>query len=152
MKVEWNLQPHLDEPTVVIHAREKTDALLELEQQLLGLHLSPIPAEDGTRTLLLQPEDIIRFYTDAKSVLAQTKEQTCTVHLRLYELEERLDHHTFVRISNSEIINLKQITALDLKLSGTIRITLKGGVVTYASRRYVKKIKEALGLGGRMSK
>lgn len=152
MKVEWNLQPNLDEPTVVIHAREKTAALLELEQQLLGLHLSPIPAEDGTRTLLLQPADILRFYTDGKGVLAQTEAQTCTVHLRLYELEERLDRHTFVRISNSEIINLKQITALDLKLSGTIRITLKGGVVTYASRRSVKKIKEALGLGRRMSK
>ena len=123
MKVEWNLQPNLDEPTVVIHAREKTDALLELEQQLLGLHLSPIPAEDGTRTLLLQPAEILRFYTDGKGVLAQTEAQTCTVHLRLYEL----------------------------KLSGTIRITLQGGVVTYASRRYVKKIKEALGLGRRMS-
>lgn len=151
MKVEWKLHADLDEPIVVIHAREKTAALLELERQLLGLRLSPIPAEDGTRTLLLQPEEILRFYTDGKGVLAQTETQTCTVHLRLYELEERLDGHTFVRISNSEIINLKKITALDLKLSGTIRITLKGGVITYASRRYVKKIKDALGLGRRMS-
>ena len=54
--------------------------------------------------------------------------------------------HAFVRISHSEIVNLRKITALDLSLTGTIRITLAGGTVCYASRRYVKKIKEALGL------
>ena len=65
---------------------------------------------------------------------------------RLYELEGKLDRHTFVRISHSEIVNLRKVTALDLSLTGTIRMTLAGGVVCYVSRRYVKKIKEALGL------
>ena len=79
----------------------------------------------------------------------QTAEKIYTVRLRLYELEERLDPHTFVRISNSEILNLKKITAMDLSLTGTIRITLEDGTSTYVSRRYVKKIKDALGLGRR---
>nr|WP_325299094.1 LytTR family transcriptional regulator DNA-binding domain-containing protein [uncultured Oscillibacter sp.] len=33
-----------------------------------------------------------------------------------------------------------------LILSGTIRMTLKDGTACYVSRRYVKKIKEVLGL------
>ena len=61
-------------------------------------------------------------------------------------LAARLDRHTFVRISHSEIISLRKITALDLSLTGTIRVTLEGGAVSYVSRRYVRKIKEALGL------
>ena len=65
---------------------------------------------------------------------------------RLYELEGRLDRHVFVRISHSEIVNLKKVTALDLSLTGTIRMTLAGDTVCYVSRRYVKKIKEAIGL------
>ena len=149
MKVEWVLQPELEEPKVVIYAGEKTQALLELERQLSGWNLSPIPATLGEDTLLLPPEQVLRFYTDGKGVCAQTAAQTCAVRLRLYELEERLDPRTFVRISNSEILNLKKITAMDLSLTGTIRITLEGGTVTYVSRRYVKKIKEALGLGRR---
>lgn len=68
------------------------------------------------------------------------------MRLRLYELEQRLDARRFVRISHSEIVNLKQVTGLDLGLTGTIRMTLSGGTVTYVSRRYVKRIKEALGL------
>ena len=51
-----------------------------------------------------------------------------------------------VRISNSEIVNLDYVTALDLSLAGTIRMTLDHSVNTYVSRRYVKRIKEALGL------
>ena len=62
------------------------------------------------------------------------------------KVEVKLDRHTFVRISNSEIIKLKKDTALDLTLSGTIKMTLQGGTVCWVSRRYVKKIKEALEL------
>ena len=41
---------------------------------------------------------------------------------------------------------MTKVTALDLKLSCTIQMTLSGNTVCYVSRRYVKKIKEALGL------
>ena len=51
-----------------------------------------------------------------------------------------------MRISNSEIVNLKKVTSLDLSLTGTIRMTLNGSVTAYVSRRYVKKIKQAIGL------
>ena len=77
---------------------------------------------------------------------ARTPEAVYTVRERLYELERRLAAKRFVRISHSEIVNLKRVTALDLSLTGTIRMTLTGGVTVYVSRRYVKKIKEVLGL------
>ena len=64
----------------------------------------------------------------------------------LRQEEERLAALRFARISHSEIINLKQVKALDLTFTGTIRITLADGTVCWASRRYVKKIKEVLGL------
>lgn len=146
MKVELKLQPGLEETKIVIYAPQETQALRQLVQQLEQADLSPIFAQKGERTLLLPPETILRFFTDGKGVCAQTAEDTYPVRLRLYELEERLDPHTFVRISNSEIVNLKKITSLDLSLTGTIRVTLNGSVTTYVSRRYVKKIKQAIGL------
>ena len=76
----------------------------------------------------------------------QTGEAVYTVRERLYELERRLAGRSFARVSHSEIVNLKRVTALDLSLTGTIRMTLTGGVTAYVSRRYVKKIKEVLGL------
>ena len=112
--------------------------LSEREKGLLGFR--------GTEAVMLAPETILRFYGEDKEVRAQTAEGVYTVRHRLYELEERLDRQQFVRISHSEIVNLRQVTGLDLGLTGTIRMTLTGGVTTYVSRRYVKKIKEVLGL------
>ena len=145
MKVELNIEPSLPDVTVVIHAPARTEeverllaVLSERETGLLGFR--------GTEAVMLAPETILRFYGEDKEVRAQTAEGVYTVRHRLYELEERLDRQQFVRISHSEIVNLRQVTGLDLGLTGTIRMTLTGGVTTYVSRRYVKKIKEVLGL------
>lgn len=146
MKIELHIDPSLPETTVSIHAPSRTpeiDALLErladAEEPLLGFR------SDGT-AVPLEPDTLLRFYGEDKAVHVQTTEGVFTIRSRLYELEQQLDGRRFVRISHSEIINLKHVTALDLGLTGTIRMTLTGGVTTYVSRRYVKRIKEVLGL------
>ena len=145
MEVEVRIEPERTDVRVVIHAPARTEEverllarLSEQEDSLLGFR--------GTKAVTLAPETILRFYGEDKEVRAQTAEGVYTVRHRLYELEERLDRQQFVRISHSEIVNLRQVTGLDLGLTGTIRMTLTGGVTTYVSRRYVKKIREVLGL------
>lgn len=147
MDVEIKVEPGRPEPKILILAGEETEELRCLAQELAGLTLAPIPVWLGEQTRRLPQGDFLRFYTDGKGVSAQTADQTYSVRLRLYELEERLDPRRFVRISNSEIVNLDRVTAIDLSLTGTICMTLNGTVHTYVSRRYVKKIKETLGLG-----
>lgn len=147
MDVELKIEPGRQEPKIIILAGEESDALRRLAEELSSLALGPIPVWQGERTQLLPQSEFLRFYADGKGVSAQTAQDTWTVRLRLYELEEQLDPRQFVRISNSEIVNLKRVTALDLSLAGTIRMTLDGNVHSYVSRRYVKKIKETLNLG-----
>ena len=65
--------------------------------------------------------------------------------MRLYEIEEKLCSGNFVRISNSEIINLKKVKNFDLSFTGTILVRLSDGSTSYVSRRYVSKIKKILG-------
>lgn len=148
MEVEIRLEPGRKEPRAVIYAGTDTPELQELVQRLSGVFLGPVPAFQGERAVLLEPGEVYRFYTDGKGVSAQTEAGVYAVRLRLYELEERLDTTRFVRISNSEIINLDRVTAIDLSLAGTIRMTLEGAVHAYVSRRYVKKIKDTLNLRG----
>ncbi|MGE4277741.1 MAG: LytTR family DNA-binding domain-containing protein [Lawsonibacter sp.] len=150
--MELKLEPGRQEPKVIILAGEETAELRRLAQELSGLPLGPIPAWLGEEARRLPQGDVLRFYTDGKGVSAQTEEGVYSVRLRLYELEERLDPRKFVRISNSEIVNLDKVTALDLSLAGTIRMTLDGATAVYVSRRYVKKMKETLGLGRRSGK
>ena len=126
------------EPLLLLRELDNKAARLEGGGVLIGWQ--------GGRAVPLAAEDILRCYGEEKGVKCQTPGGVYDLKARLYELEGRLDRHTFVRISHSEIISLRKITALDLSLTGTIRVTLEGGAVSYVSRRYVRKIKEALGL------
>ena len=145
LKIDVTLDPALEELLVKVLSPGETEELrallgrLEEPRRLTGFREgSAVP---------LEAAEVLRFYGEDKEVRAQALDgEIYTVRLRLYELEERLDRKTFVRVSHSEIVNWKRVTTLDLSLSGTIRVTLEGGVVTYVSRRYVKKIKEVLGI------
>ena len=152
MEVEIKIVPECQEPKLIIYAAQDTPELRELARQLESISLGPIQVWEEERAFLLQQRDFLRFYTEGKGVCAQTAEKTYTVRLRLYELEERLDPMRFVRISNSEIVNLDTITAIDLSYTGTIRMTLNGAVTCFVSRRYMKKIKEVLNQKRRDSK
>ena len=144
MEVEIRIEPGRQEPKLVVLAGEESEELRRLADSLSALSLGPIPAGRGEERLLLPQGSFLRFYADGKGVSGQTESEIYSVPLRLYELEERLNAARFVRISNSEIINLDRVTAVDLSLSGTICMTLDGTVKAYVSRRYVKKIKQAL--------
>lgn len=144
MEVEIKIDPERQEPKLVIYAAQDSPELQALARQLAGLSLGPLQVWEEERSFLLPQSAFLRFYTQGKGVCAQTNEKTFAVRLRLYELEERLDPLRFVRISNSEIVNLNCVTAIDLSYTGTICMTLNGKVSSYVSRRYVKKIKEVL--------
>ena len=144
MKVEVRIDPGCGETEVTITAPALTDEVKALAARLEGG--AALIGWDGDTAVPLSEADILRCYGEEKGVKVQTIGAVYDLRERLYELEARLDRHTFVRISHSEIVNLRKVTALDLSLTGTIRITLTGGTVCYVSRRYVKKIKETLDL------
>ena len=146
MQLQFQLDPAQTEPKITVTASALTDELKELLLRLEHGRPTAITAYDSDRAVLLSPEDILRFFADGKAVCVQTQDGIYSVRQRLYELEELLDPHRFVRISHSEIVNLAHVRALDLKLSGTIRMTLTGDVTCFVSRRSLKKIKQALNL------
>ena len=144
MKVDIRIDPACGEPSATITAPALTEEVRALAARLEGG--AALIGWEGDRAVPLSEGDILRCYGEEKGVKVQTIGGSYDLRERLYELEGKLDRHTFVRISHSEIVNLGKVTALDLSLTGTIRMTLTGGTVCWVSRRYVKKIKQALGL------
>lgn len=144
MKVDIHIEPGCGEISVTITAPALTDQVKALAVRLQGGGV--LTGWRGDVAVPLPAAEVLRCYGEEKGVKVQTTQGVYDLKERLYELESKLDRHTFVRISHSELVNLEKVTALDLSLTGTIRMTLAGDVVCYVSRRYVKKIKEALGL------
>lgn len=146
MRVEIKIDGSCKEPKVVILTDRMTDEVNALVQRLSQEPPQMLTGFRGDRAEVLEPPDILRIYASGGKVFAATAEGEYTLRFRLYELEERLDKQRFVRISNSEIINLKQVKGFDLSFTGTICVALSDGTVTYVSRRYVSKLKQVFGL------
>ena len=144
MKVDIHIEPGCGEISVTITAPALTDQVKALAVRLQGGGV--LTGWRGDVAVPLAAAEILRCDGEEKGVKVQTTQGVYDLKERLYELESKLDRHTFVRISHSELVNLEKVTALDLSLTGTIRMTLAEDTVCYVSRRYVKKIKEALGL------
>lgn len=146
MQIEIKIDSGFKEPKAVIFTDKVTDEITELVRQLSDERSSIIAGFKDDTAELLEHNDIFRIYASNGKVYAETANGTFTLRLRLYEAEQRLDSQLFVRISNSEIINLKKVTNFDLSFVGTICVKLSNGTVTYVSRRYVAKIKQILGI------
>ena len=147
MKVEIQIDPSLEEPVVVLRTPSPTEEVEALAARLRGEAVpQPFTVYREREAARVSRSMVLRFYAEDKGVLCQTGTGTFTVRQRLYELEEALAGTRFVRVSNSEIVNLDRVTGLDLTLAGTIKMTLEDGTVCWVSRRYVKKIRSALGL------
>lgn len=146
MQIEIRLDPAQSEPKIIVQAAALTDEVNAILDRLREDTPQFLPGIRADRLELLEPASIIRIYAGSGKVFAVTPKGEYTLRLRLYELEQRLDPQQFVRISNSEIIQLKKIESLDLSLAGTICVQLQGGQSTYVSRRYLPKLKKILGI------
>lgn len=63
----------------------------------------------------------------------------------MYELEEILGEN-FIRVSNTDIVNMKKVKNFDMSITGSIHINFLDGDSVYASRRYISAIKKQLGI------
>ena len=146
MQVEIRIDSTVREPKVIVLTDRMTDEVNEIVRKISETEPMMLAGFREDTVTVLDPEEIYRIYAANGKVFAVAGKTEYSLRMRLYEVEERFHGSSFVRISNSEIINLKAVRSFDLSLAGTIRVALKNGEAAYVSRRYVAKIKEALGM------
>lgn len=146
MEVELKIDENCEAPKVVIYTRSVTPQITALVNQLSGDAPKRVAAFRGEEIFLVEPEDIFTIYTEGQKVFVGLSAEVYRLKNRLYELEELFTGTSFLRISNSEIVNFSKVESLDLSISGTITLRLKNGKTSFVSRRYMDKIKKYLGL------
>ncbi|MFA7177589.1 MAG: LytTR family transcriptional regulator [Clostridiaceae bacterium] len=131
---------------VVIYTDEVNDEVNELVKRLSDDAPKVLAGFRDNSFELLDLSEIIRVFASSGKVFAVTRDGEYSLRLRLYEIGERLKKSDFVRISNSEIINLRKVKSFDLSFTGTICVTFSDSSKSYVSRRYVSEIKKVLGI------
>lgn len=144
MEIEVKIDSAYKEPKVIIITDKITDEVKSVMKRISENKKLTVFSEE--EAIIVEADEIIRIYSESKKVYVQTNHDTYSIRMRLYELEEKLVSNQFIRISQSELINRNQIVSMDISLTGTIGVLLKGDIKTFASRRYVSKIKKQLGI------
>ncbi|HEL2109779.1 TPA: LytTR family transcriptional regulator [Streptococcus suis] len=147
MKVKLAISPEILEDLVTIEAQAMSEQVSHLVSYIQNLdkQRSSLTVKKGEQVYLVDHDEIVRLYLEDSLLQVETVETTYTSNLRLYQVKEDLPAN-FLQISQSEIIHIKQLDHLKLTANGLVKLVMKNGSVTYSSRRYLKIIKERLGL------
>lgn len=146
MKVRLDINKDYDEVCINVCAPKDTEEIRDIYNRIKNIFEESFIVHDGKEAITVNVSDIIRIYGANKQVYIHTDQGQFRINERLYEMEERLDKRCFVRISNSEIVNIGRLRRMDTSLAGTIKMYLDEGTETYVSRRYVPVIKKTLGI------
>jgi len=149
LKVGINIDRSVEEVEVLITAQEQSRTVNALYEHIVEFDkksLETLTAYRDDIAKIVNVTDVFRIYMGNQKVYIQTHQGEYAIRYRLYELEAALDKKQFLRISNSEIINVKKIRDIDLSLIGRICIRFEDNTQTYVSRRYIPKIKKSLGI------
>ena len=135
------------DPKVTITAREKNQQVENIIYAIENVSDNDFPAicASGEKGLeFISQRDIIRVYTSDRKVFVETQDESYTVRKKLSAIEEDLNPSRFIRISQSEIINIYKVKCFDINIAGTIGVEFENGAKSWASRSCVKAIKEML--------
>src|SRR5699024_10022143 len=148
MKVNIDIDPKHDNTSITIQTNEWTEELEALVNHIQKEKPKRIFGIDGDQTILLSPTDIDYVFSENRKVFAMMKEKHLEICMKLYEVEDILSSHHFMRFSKSVIGNLHQIQRFELSFSGNLCVYFQSGNKEYISRKYVADIKNRLAMGG----
>lgn len=144
MKLELNIDEKVKETLVVVSANKIDKEVQNLinyieysSEYLIGI------VED--KASIIDIGEIIRVYIEDRKTFVATLKDTYVVKKKLYEVENMVTRN-FIKISQSEIANIKFIKNLDFSNTGTIVIKYKNSDISYVSRRMIKEFKLKLGI------
>ena len=139
------IQDDTAERTEVIIRAKSQDEEVERIIEALGTDAqTSIVCETLSSSRLIDKNDIVIISKDGRYLSVKTTNGEYVVNEPLYKMEGKLDPVWFIKISQSEIVNLRYVKGWDFSKSGIITIEMINGIRSYTSRRYAKQIREVL--------
>ena len=132
---------------VIIRARAQDEEVERIMEALGTDAQTSIVCETLSSSRLIDKNDIVIISKAGRYLSVKTTNGEYVVNEPLYKMEEKLDPIWFIRISQSEIVNLRYVKGWDFSKSGIITIEMINGIKSYTSRRYAKQIREVLRKG-----
>ena len=135
------------EPKVTIKTKEKTKQVEHIIQAIDYASDRDFPvvmAYFDDKATLVSQRDVIRVFTHNKKVMIQTEDEVYLMKKSVSAMEQILNPERFVRISQSEIINLYKVKCFDLTTRGAVGVEFEDGNKSWVSRNRLHAVREVL--------
>ncbi|GAP00067.1 LytTR family DNA-binding domain-containing protein [Fructobacillus ficulneus] len=144
MKVTIQIDHAAKTPTIVIMTKQSSVDLENLAQKIETLvdNQTLFVKGDNHRYEQVSISAIDRIYTEKQSVYCQINNHKFKIQKRIYELRNLLPDQSYLQISQSEIVNRHFIRCFKISKTGLAQVIFTDGQSTFASRRYMQKIKK----------
>lgn len=142
MKTTVEIIETTKEESALFEVHEITDTLQNILSVLKEEKLFLVGEENGAHYKLPFSEILYIEVVDKKSFI-YTQDMVCQSTEKLYQLEEKLLPHDFIRVGKSLLLNIKAIRAVSPTLSGRFEATLMNNERVSVSRKYVPDLKKA---------
>ena len=145
VNVRFNQDITKQDIDVTIAASEKDEQVTSLKDRIGDPSRGTLTVYDsGTSTVKIPESAIISITTENKRLKVLTDSGVYELRMTLRDAGNQLDPQTFMQISRYEIINLTKVKRFDFSVSGFLKIEMKNGMTTWASRRFISGIRKRL--------
>ena len=145
MKVNIQVDPAITDEYVEFHVRKITDDVSRFAEIIEKSDSILTGTDHYDRIVIINPDEIIALHAEKKwcRIFTDTADFSC--RKRLYELEDLLGPD-FMRISKSNIVNIRKIKSVEAVFNGMMLLHMKNGSKEYVSRTYLPDLKSFLGI------
>ncbi len=144
MKVIIDIDDSHEKTSITIQAKEWSDELEEIVSVIKKKQPKRLFGVAEDQTIILEPQTIDYVYAEQRKVYAAMKNRNLEIKMKLYEVEDVLAPHQFMRFSKSVIGNLNNIERFELSFNGNLCVYFHSGNKEYVTRKYVAPIKKRL--------
>lgn len=149
MKIKFIQDENADDIEIIIRAKQQDDKVENILKSLGGESANALVCSTLSNEVVLDIGNIIIISKDGRYLSVKTTTGEYVISEPLYKIEEKLDKAWFVKISQSEIVNLRYVKRWGFDGGGIIKIELINDIYSYTSRRCAVQIREILKKGGR---
>lgn len=94
----------------------------------------------------IEAKSIQYFIAEADDIYASVQKKRYIIKQKLYELEETLVNHYFIRVSKYALVNINRIDYIKPALNSKLILIMENGDQLEVNRHYYKAFKKALKL------
>lgn len=109
MDIEVKVDKEYNTPKIVIYTNKVDTEISNIIDGISSINQKFLKAYKDEKLYILNQNEIETIYSENGRICIRCNNEIFTTKNRLYELETLLDRKLFLRISNSEFVNLNKV-------------------------------------------